>query len=73
MITINIKYGLSKNLQGVEVPEYTTVGSIANDFRRPLGLPESWEASINGEPASANDVVEEGDTVVFDKLACAKA
>jgi hypothetical protein len=68
---ITLRYGVTK-LENVEVSEGTTVNDIIDDFGAALGLPESVDTLINGVSAGDRALLD-GDTVTFEKKACAKA
>jgi hypothetical protein len=69
---ITLQYGITK-LENVTVDEETVVGGIIDRFGPALGLPESVDAVIDGEVVDSYYTPRDGDTVEFEKRACAKA
>lgn len=73
MHTVTLKYGLTKSLSNIEVATDATISSLHTQFSAVLGLPESYEAIVDGDVVSSNYYVQEGDVVVFEKTSCKKA
>lgn len=74
MIEVTVKYGLSKTAT-VDVREGTTIREIlANqNLKMLLGFPENVTAVSDGVTLSADDEVNDGDTIQLEKQAAAKA
>lgn len=73
-IEITIKYGLTKQVTRT-VPEGTTVNDVLRDASNKaiLGFPESVSAVVDGVTLGGHDSLNDGDTVVLEKQAAAKA
>lgn len=74
MIQVTVKYGLTRSLQ-TDVNEDATIRDIISNTntRLALGYPENVSAVIDGVTVSLDDHPSEGDTVVLEKQAAAKA
>jgi hypothetical protein len=74
MINVTLNHGVSRSLKR-DFPDGVTIGAILRDaaVRSALGLPENVVAVINGQTATGADFVRDGDTVVFERQAAAKA
>jgi hypothetical protein len=74
MIEVTLKYGLTRQLT-VEVSENASLRSIiANaNYRASLGYPENVSAVIDGNTANLDDTLCDGDVVLLEKQAAAKA
>ena len=74
MISVTIKYGLTKQVTR-EVADGTTVRQILQDAstKMILGFPEGVSAVSDGLTLSMDDVLSDGDTIILEKQAAAKA
>lgn len=74
MIQITINYGLTKSLT-TEVNDGTTVRQILTNptHKAALGYPENVSALCDGVTLGLDDTVSDGDTIVLEKQAAAKA
>lgn len=73
-MTITLQYGISRSYER-QFAEGTTVRDILMDatVKARLALPESVVATVDGRTLELNDEVTDGDTVLFEKQAAAKA
>lgn len=73
-MTLTLRHGISRELTR-EFPAGTRVRDLTADatVRAALGLPENVTAVVDGRTLSANDMLNDGDTVTFEKQAAAKA
>lgn len=73
MISITLRYGLTKSTQ-VNVEAGSTVRqAITNAAKTILGLPENVQATIDGDTVSLDHELFEDTTVTFEKQAAQKA
>jgi len=74
MSEVTLKYGLTKQIT-IEVPEGTTVREVLSNpnNRAVLGYPENVTAINDGATMSPDDYVSDGDTIILEKQAAAKA
>ena len=74
MIEVTLKYGLTRQLT-VDVADGTTIAQLAGNanYRASLGFPENVSATINGDTIDMNETVADGDVILFEKQAAAKA
>lgn len=72
MIRVSLRYGTSR-LPDINVESGSSVASVKESFGAALGLPESTQALVNNEPVSDTYVLQDGDSVSFEKQACKKA
>jgi hypothetical protein len=70
---VTLKHGLSRSLTNIEVPEGSTVGSLAATYRSLLSLPENWTALLDGEAVDDTVELQDGDTVIYEARAASKA
>jgi hypothetical protein len=74
MISITIKYGLRSEFS-TEVEDGTTVRQIVQNpnIRAVLRYPENVSAVIDGQTVSLDDRLSDGDIIVLEQQAAAKA
>lgn len=73
MLTINLRYGLSKSTT-VTVDQGSTISQMVTpSVKAILGLPENVQATIDGETLSLSTPIYDNSTIVFEKQAAAKA
>jgi hypothetical protein len=73
MITINLRYGLSKSTT-VTVDSGTSISQmITPSVKAILGLPENVQATVDGDTLSISTPLYENSTIVFEKQAAQKA
>lgn len=74
MISITLKFGLTKQVTR-QVPDGTTLSTMLRDATNKaiLGYPESVSGVIDGITVDANEPLSDGDVVVLEKQAAAKA
>ena len=73
-IRAKLRHGLSRSFD-IEVQEGTTIQQIKSNaaYRVQLGLSENVVAVIDGNNVSDTHVIQDGDTVIFERQAAAKA
>ena len=74
MITVTLKYGLTKEIT-TEVSEDSTIAQIIGNANNKavLGLPETVKAVIDGQTVDLNEKLSDGDVVVLERQAAEKA
>lgn len=74
MISVTLKFGLTKQVTR-EVAEGTTLRTVLADAtnKAVLGYPESVSGVVDGVTMNLDDELSDGDTVVLEKQAAAKA
>lgn len=74
MIEVTLKYGLTRQLT-VDVAQGTTIAQLASNanYRASLGFPENVSATIDGNTVDMGETVADGDVILFEKQAAAKA
>lgn len=74
MINVTVKFGATGKVEKAYT-DPITVGEIVNDsnLRAFLGYPESIAAVIDGETVSQDTYVNDGDEILLEKQAAAKA
>lgn len=74
MMSLTLRHGVSRELTR-DFPAGTRVRDLTNDatVRAALGLSESVQAVVDGRTLGANDQLNDGDIVTFEKQAASKA
>lgn len=73
MITVILRYGLSKSTQVTVEAGSTIRQSVTAPAKAILGLPENIQATIDGDTVSLDTELFDDTTIVFEKQAAAKA
>ena len=73
MITVNLRFGLSKSTT-VTVDQGTSISQMVTpSVKAILGLPENVQATVDGDTLSLSTPIYENSTITFEKQAAAKA
>jgi len=74
MIEVTLRFGLTKSLT-VDVQPGTTIRQLLSNagHKAVLGYPENVSAVVDGQTLSPDDAVSDGDVIVLEKQAAAKA